>query len=223
MTLKPVPRDWPVPLPTWWWDWAEWYLGRGPYRGHARDPKRRPHGAPARIPDWAWHRLDALLGAATVAPPKPKPAPQPTVRDRIVQWAKWGVAHEPAIHYTQDGRRSDWLSKPAGALPLHTDCSGFATACYRWAGAPDPNGLGYRAVGYTGTMLNHGRRVSSCKPGDLIVYGGGTGHHVVIAVEAGTDPLCVSHGSEGGPAYVRHSVERRYQPAGVAFLRFLDD
>lgn len=40
---------------------------------------------------------------------------------------------------------------------------------------------------------------------------------------AGTDPLCVSHGSEGGPAYVRHSVERRYQPAGVAFLRFLDD
>ncbi len=215
---------WPLPIPAWFWKWAAWYLGRDEYKVHARDPKLRPKGAPARIPAWAWARL-ALIVAGKPAPPapKPKPAPQPTVRARIVQWAKWGVAHEGSIHYTQSGSRDDFLRREPGTLPLYTDCSGFATACYRWAGAPDPNGLGYRAVGYTGTMLGHGRRVSSCKPGDLIVYGGGTGHHVVIAVEAGTDPLCVSHGSERGPALVRHSTERRYQPAGVAFLRFLDD
>ena len=38
-------------------------------------------------------------------------------------------------------------------LPLTTDCSGFVTLCYAWAGAPDPRGLGYSGQGWTGTLL----------------------------------------------------------------------
>jgi N-acetylmuramoyl-L-alanine amidase len=51
----PKGRPWPVPLPAWFWDWAEWRLqGRsGP----------RPKDAPGEIPDWAWRRLEALQKA----------------------------------------------------------------------------------------------------------------------------------------------------------------
>lgn len=201
----------PSPIPAWFWPWARWYLGRNEFKGHARDPRLRPKEAPARIPAWAWAR-----GAAAGW----WPTHGSSVRDSIVKWARWGVANEPSIHYSMGSNRDDWLSKPPGTLPLYTDCSGFATACYAWAGHPiPPEGW----VGYTGTMLMYGRRVDSCKPGDLIVYGPGTGHHVVVAVEAGTDPLCVSHGQEKGPFLIRHSEEARYQPPGVTFLRFLDD
>ena len=39
-----------------------------------------------------------------------------------------------------------------GALPLTTGCSGFVTICFYEAGAPDPNGLDYSGLGYTGTL-----------------------------------------------------------------------
>lgn len=142
-------------------------------------------------------------------------------RDKVVHWAKWGVSFEPSIHYSEAVDRDDWLTKRAGLLPLVTDCSGFATACYKWAGADDPNGLGYKQLGYTGTLLSHMKVVSRPKPGDLVVYGPGTGHHVGIVVEAGSDPLTVSHGQERGPLYIRVSEERRYQPAGIRYLRSL--
>lgn len=146
----------------------------------------------------------------------------PTTRERIVTWARWGVTNEPRIHYTEDKRRDDWLiTSPHQTLPLSTDCSGFATLCYCLAGAPDPNGLAYKTLGYTGTMLDHGRQVERPQPGDLVVYGGGTGHHVAVVVEAGADPLTVSHGQEAGPLYIRVSEEAKYQPAGIRYLTFL--
>lgn len=140
-------------------------------------------------------------------------------RKAVVAWAKWGVAHEPQIHYREI--RPFPLSP---RLPFITDCSGFATFCYFHACAPDPNGFDYDGAGYTGTLLKHGRKINAmdCLPGDLIVYGdpASGGHHVVIAIEAGPDPLCVSHGQERGPALIKHSVEKMYQPKGITFLRF---
>lgn len=62
--------SWPIPLPGWFWLWAQWRLGRGPYKGHACDPALRPKDAPSRIPAWAWARLKVLIG------PTPKPPPQ---------------------------------------------------------------------------------------------------------------------------------------------------
>jgi cell wall-associated NlpC family hydrolase len=148
-------------------------------------------------------------------------------RKRIVRWARWGVDNTGAIHYTETPERADWLhANPFDRLPLTTDCSGFATLCYRLAGAPDPNGLNYLTLGYTGTMLDHAAQdgtiltdVSKAKPGDLIVYGPGTGTHVAIIVEAGSDPLTVSHGQESEPAYVKVSQDGRQPQRICRYLR----
>ena len=42
--------------------WREWFLGEGRFKDDARDPARRAEtGAPARIPDAWWKRLEAFL------------------------------------------------------------------------------------------------------------------------------------------------------------------
>src|SRR5690348_15253918 len=132
------------------------------------------------------------------------------VRDNIVSNALWGVSVEPSIHYSQGPNRYDAIGHPR-MLPLYTDCSGWATLCCNWAGAPDSNGTNYNHQGYTGTLLDHCPHiaVSATQPGDLIVYGPYPGDHVVIVVESGFDPVVVSHGQERGPIKVRHSVEAR--------------
>lgn len=141
-----------------------------------------------------------------------------TVRQAIVGHARWGISNEPQIHYAEI-RPIPALRQPR-TLPLTTDCSGFATLCYAWAGAPDPNGLDYDGQGYTGTLLQHMKPVaaSTVQPGDLVVYGPPPGHHVSIVLEPGPDPLLCSHGAEQGPMEIRFSVESRYQPPGATWL-----
>ena len=136
-------------------------------------------------------------------------------RPGIVAWAKWGVANKDKIHYQQI--RPFPLNSN---LPLTTDCSGFATLCYFLAGAPDPNGLNYNHYGYTGTLLQHGKKISlgEAQPGDLIVYGAGTGEHVAIIIENdGKDPMTISMGQESDPSYVRVSQDGRKPQT---YLRF---
>lgn len=138
------------------------------------------------------------------------------VRARIVQWAFWGAAHAAEIGYADGGSRLEALQTP-GRLPLQTDCSGFATLCYAWADAPNPNADGpYDAAvaGYTGSMLAHCRRLAkrAVQPADLVVWcPPPTGHHVAIVVETGDDPLLVSHGGERGPLEIRCSDESHAQ------------
>ncbi|HET7507413.1 MAG TPA: NlpC/P60 family protein [Solirubrobacterales bacterium] len=132
-----------------------------------------------------------------------------SVRDQIVRYAGWGVAHASQIHYAQR-RPIDGIGHRE-KLPLTTDCSGFATDCFNWAGASDPNGRRYDGYGYTGSMLGACRHISrgQAEPGDLVVFGAGSGTHVVILVGTGSDPLVVSHGQEIGPIRCRLSVEAR--------------
>jgi hypothetical protein len=52
----------------------------------------------------------------------------------------------------------------------HSDCSSFATLCYKDAGCPDPNGRGYDGYGYTGSLQGRGK-VCNPKPGALAFYG----------------------------------------------------
>ncbi|MEZ5102791.1 MAG: L,D-transpeptidase family protein [Thermoleophilia bacterium] len=55
--------QWPVPVPSFFWDWARWYLHRGPHADEPlRSPASRPAEAPARIPAWAWRRVRVMLG-----------------------------------------------------------------------------------------------------------------------------------------------------------------
>ncbi|MGH3130521.1 MAG: hypothetical protein ACRDNX_06870, partial [Gaiellaceae bacterium] len=140
------------------------------------------------------------------------------VRERIVEWAEWGVANEPQISYTQIGARLAGIGK-AGLLPLDTDCSAFATLCYNWAGAPNPNAAGAydpRATAYTGTMLTRCRHIDlkAVQPGDLVVWSPpATGQHVCVVVSTGSNPWLVSHGADRGPIRIRFSDQDAYQRA----------
>jgi hypothetical protein len=140
------------------------------------------------------------------------------VRARIVQWALWGVTHARPITYSTGPSRLAALTQP-GALPLATDCSAFATLCYAWAGAPNPNWPGpYDPArgGYTGTMLQHCRHIprGAVEPGDLVVWTPpATGEHVCVVVSCDADPWLVSHGSDAGPRKLRFSAEHAYQAA----------
>jgi hypothetical protein len=140
------------------------------------------------------------------------------LRSAIVAVARWGIAHAGAIHY-EELRPIDGLHR-VRQLPLRTDCSGFVTLCYAWAGAPDPNGLGFSGQGYTGTLLQHLQPVplDGVQPGDVVVWGPPPGIHAALVLEPGADPLLCSHGREAGPLELAFSAETRAQPAPAAFL-----
>lgn len=142
-------------------------------------------------------------------------------RARIVAVARWGVAHQPEIHYAETRPIPVQASGLLHRLPFTTDCSGFTVTCYRAAAAPDPSGNTYDGAGNTGSFLAHGQKVTTPHPGDVVVYGQPpAGHHAAIVVRGGFDPLTVSHGNENGPLLITVSQERRYQPPGVTYLRF---
>lgn len=129
------------------------------------------------------------------------------LRVKIVANAKWGVSEKAYIHYEQN-RPIEWIGRPRH-LPIYTDCSGYVTDCYNWAGAPDPNGMRYNGEGWTGTLLNHMDHITKymLKPGDVIVYGPYPGRHaVLVGDDLGDDPLVYSNGTEADPNEMRHSV-----------------
>jgi hypothetical protein len=144
-------------------------------------------------------------------------------RRKVVHHGQWGAskAVSPEIHYTEDGRRDDWLiAKDPTGLPMWTDCSGWVTQCYYSAGLPDPNGLNYHYLGYTGTLLAAAEKqgsvftdLSKAKPGDNIVVGPGTGAHTFVVVQAGKDPLVSTHGAEG--VQIIHASQDPRQPKRV--------
>jgi hypothetical protein len=192
---------------------AKWALG---YPDDRCDASAGPalvgylQGAPLP-PDYEARRSARLHDAAKAV----------TLREQIVANARWGIANERDIHYVQ-ARPIDAIDE-ARRLPLRTDCSGFATLCYAWAGAPDPNGLAFCGQGYTGTLLRHMERIPAAAacPGDLVVWGPAPGHHVALVLEPGVDPLLCSHGQERGPFAIRFSEETRFQPSPVVWLSCL--
>lgn len=53
---------WPTPLPTWFWVWARWRLGRGEFAEYGpANQNVRPPNVPIKIPSWAWERLKLLV------------------------------------------------------------------------------------------------------------------------------------------------------------------
>jgi cell wall-associated NlpC family hydrolase len=163
----------------------------------------------------------------------PAPKPVPSARVMIVRFAQWGCAHSADIHYAETRPIPLPASRTLPKLPFTTDCSGFVTMAYRYAGAPDPNGNGYDGQGYTGTLLAHGRKITAgaVRPGDVVVYGCKsvpTGHHAAVVTAVGKATAegieTASHGQESGPFTITVAEEARYQPdglAGVVYLSFL--
>ena len=135
-------------------------------------------------------------------------------RQAIVANALWGAKvatqRPKQIHYGEVRP----IRGANQALPLTTDCSGFVTLCYQWAGGPNPNGGTYNGSGSTGMMLEACARIPShtAQPGDLVVFGDPPGTHVVLIVELGPDPVVVSHGSEAGPLKLPLSKEETAHP-----------
>jgi NlpC/P60 family len=120
-------------------------------------------------------------------------------RIKIMAAAMWGYYNRGQIGYTQQAARGQDFGPPPN-VPGDTDCSAFATWCYKSAGARDPNGLNYSWIGWTGSMVKHGQKVSldSLNVGDLVFYGGSGGSPGHVAVYVGNGRV-VSHGSEPGP------------------------
>ena len=165
---------------------------------------------------------DGIVGPATwaaLAPYGPVTTPVTGLRAKIVAEAMWGVTNTASIHYEQR-RPIDGINQRR-KLPLYTDCSGFVTLCYKWAGVPeDPNGNNYNGSGYTGTLLNHMTPVSQSQiqPGDLVIWArDGVTKHVSIVVEVRSDPLLVSHGQESGPYTVSFSASNRSRAGDTVY------
>lgn len=141
-----------------------------------------------------------------------------------LQAAIVGLHHASRQRYTQGGGRWSGIDRhrdaSKGELPPESDCSAFVTWCY-WNGlylrghhSDIINGQNWRA-GYTGTMLEHGRRVSSPIPGDAIIYGSGfPGEHTALYTGGG---LVVSHGGDPGPLL----LPWRYRGDIIAIHRYI--
>jgi len=123
-------------------------------------------------------------------------------RQQMVDDSNWAIAHHTQILYGQV--RPIPVNLPPFSLPFTTDCSGFVTIMAKWSGNPDPNGNSFDGQGYTGAMLNHLPHIllKQTWRGDLAVFGGYPGLHVVALLQGGSaqgDPAVVSHGGAAGP------------------------
>lgn len=151
--------------------------------------------------------------------------PDDELRAGMCVWARWAIANHGRFTYSEGALRSHMVDSKAGSLPQWADCSAFVTGLAKWAGAPDPSGLGFDPVGYTGTLLQHCTVITAAEArmGDLIVYGPGTGSHAVFIMERlpADDFWCASHGRPGDPSRVKHSLLAAYFDGSVRFLRWL--
>lgn len=152
-------------------------------------------------------------------------------RQHLARLMDFLVAHRQFIHYRQLRPMATAAFHHEAALRAHLmahrsismDCSESVTLLCRLAGLRDPNGLGYNATGYTGTLLQHLEEHAYTDPsraevGALVVFGPGTGDHVCMVREPGNDPKLFSHGNEAGPFYLRLSEEQPYHRPPTRFL-----
>lgn len=99
--------------------------------------------------------------------------PTSGVRDAIVTAARKALAQKNRYTYRQYRPMAKSLFD-AFAYD-HTDCSAFATLCYKAGGAPDPNGFSYNGSGNTTTLWARGTYLgkdnNDAQPGDLAFFG----------------------------------------------------
>lgn len=136
-------------------------------------------------------------------------------RDAVVQAAQAAV-DKGSGSYTYSPTRPYPPNLYGPPLPVKTDCSGFATLCYKEAGCKDPNGLGYSGQGYTGTLLLHGKQTNQPQPGDLCFWR--SPDHVAVFIGNGN---IIEFG--GPPAPIQNTVddEHKYHAAFLGYRSYL--
>lgn len=96
------------------------------------------------------------------------------VRAAIVAAAQAAFARNwPDIQYSETAptRSTETSLARSTPPPIYADCSSFVTLCYEAAGAPDPNGQGYKPLGDTASLIANGTKTTNPQPGDLLFYG----------------------------------------------------
>ena len=144
-----------------------------------------------------------------------------TPAQNLVAWAHWFQTNRAHVLYTEGAQRMSAIGQWPLKFPISCDCSGFVTLLCNLAGIPDPNGQHYNHTGYTGTLLanptNHHIPADQVQPGDLVVYGPGTGAHTAIVIEVhGPDIMTISHGDSNGPSYCWVNPPTTVPDKGVA-------
>jgi hypothetical protein len=136
---RPAAGAWPVPVPDWFWVWARWYLGRAEFADEPlRSEATRPDAAPARVPDWAWRRLAALVEPGAGAPPQPfaprrvRTWPLP-IPQWFWEWARWRLGR---AEFADDGPRSP--SARPDAAPRYVPAWAWERLGVLEGGAPTP-------------------------------------------------------------------------------------
>lgn len=185
----------------------------------------------------AAYRKHASGSGSTTRPHtrQPTPAEKRAAHEAAVRAAAVSVMHllvtqSGRVHYPAHDVRTRTVHQVATRAQLEAelaagrltiDCSQAVTLIAHVAGARDPNGGNWQSDGYTGTLLNACTHIprGQAAPGDMCVFGAGTGHHVTMVMNPGGDPLLFSHGQESDPIAIRLSVESRFQPPGQTFLR----
>lgn len=137
-------------------------------------------------------------------------AQQARVRRLGVRACMLSVHRRAEMHYTQDVRRWEGITNHVrsyrGDVPFHADCSAFATWIlwdatrrYDKADRDFVNAMGWKS-GHTGTLVQHGQKVSldSLRLLDLVFYGNEIWRPQHVAVYVGKGKV-VSFGSEPGP------------------------
>lgn len=161
------------------------------------------------------------------------PATQ-TQRNHLVRLAQLLNHYAPDVDYaqvrpmrTRGLTQSRLTTDLQHSIPVTMDCSESVTLMFRLAGLQDPNGLQYDGYGYTGTMLDHLPHFTDygeLHKGSLIVYGGGTGEHVVmVTAPNGANPDVYSHGSHAPHAIWSLETENQYHPGQPRTLLAIED
>jgi hypothetical protein len=138
----------------------------------------------------------------------------------------WAAGHTDSIHYPNGDIRPDapveeyerWKRHDLSGRGMIIDCSeSIQAACFA-AGLPSQCGDSFHTgLQFTGTLLSTLKqiRMQAATVGDLIVIGGGSGHHVVAILRPDNEePLIWSQGCEAGPLILPLSEEMIYHTTG---------
>lgn len=150
-------------------------------------------------------------------------------RDQLAQLMDWCLAHRDRIHYPHGDIRVERVSDIHSVAQIKervmrrqgwtVDCSQTDEAFLRAVGCHLPF-----TDGYTGSFLEHLPHYSDARAayvGALVVFGPGTGHHMMMIRHRDTvhgNPIGFSQGQESDPRMISLLTEAAFQPHPYTML-----